>query len=109
MATSISHRATGIALYSGYAVLTIWLISAALGEGPYDAVTGFLGSPIGLLILVGYTWAQMYHLSNGIRHLIWDSGHMLSREQGKISAWTVYASSVVLTILIWIAAFTMGG
>lgn len=101
MATSITHRATGIALYAGTILLTAWLASAAIGEGAFAAVTGLLGSPVGLVILFGFTWAQMYHLSNGVRHLIWDSGKMLSRSEGKKSAWFVYGASVVLTLIIW--------
>ena len=72
-------------------------------------MTGFLGSPFGLIILVGFTWAQMFHMSNGIRHLIWDRGVMLSRKEGKMSAWAVFAASVILTALIWVVGFSVQG
>ena len=106
--TSIFHRATGIANAAGFTLLTAWLASGAIGEGAYDAVTGILGSPFGLLVLFGFTLSVMYHLTNGIRHLIWDSGHMLGRGQRAASAYGVYAIALLLTALVWGFAL-MGG
>ena len=107
--TSIFHRATGIANAAGLTLLVAWLASGAIGEGAYDVVAGILGSPIGLLVLFGFTLSVMYHLSNGVRHLIWDSGRMLGKGQRGVSAYTVYASAIVLTLAVWIAAFTVAG
>ena len=109
MATSILHRATGIALYAGSVLLVLWLLGGALTEGFYDGVTGFLGSPFGILILVGFTWAQMFHLSNCIKYLIWDSGRLLQREVAKKTAWGVLMASFVLTALVWLVALSVGG
>lgn len=107
--TSIFHRATGIANAAGLTLLVAWLASGAIGEGAYDAVTGFLGSPFGLLILFGFTLSVMYHMSNGIRHLIWDSGRLLEKSQRGASAMAVYASAILLTLAVWVAAFTVAG
>ena len=106
--TSILHRATGIANAAGLTLLTAWLASAAIGEGAYGAVTGLLGSPFGLVVLFGFTLSVMYHMTNGIRHLIWDSGHMLGRGQRSASAYGVYAIALVLTLIVWGLAL-MGG
>ncbi|MBB4658109.1 succinate dehydrogenase, cytochrome b556 subunit [Parvularcula dongshanensis] len=107
--TSILHRATGIANAAGATLLAAWFASGAIGEGAYEAVSGVLGSPLGLLVLILFTWSVMYHMTNGVRHLIWDSGHMLGKAQRGVSAYTVYGLSVLFTALIWIAAFAMGG
>ena len=107
--TSIFHRATGIANAVGLTLLTAWLASGAIGEGAYDAVTAILGSPIGLLVLFGFTLSVMYHLSNGIRHLIWDSGRLLGKGQRGYTAMIVYASAIVLTLAVWVSAFTIAG
>ena len=107
--TSIFHRATGIANAAGLSLLTAWLASGAIGEGAYGVVTGILGSPFGLLVLFGFTLSVMYHLSNGIRHLVWDSGHLLGKGQRGVSALAVYVSAVVLTGIVWVAAFTVAG
>lgn len=109
MATSILQRATGIALYAGSALLVLWLFSAAVSDGFYKAVTGFLGSPFGLFILVGFTWAQMFHMCNGIKYLIWDSGSLLELKTAKTVAWTVLLSSFALTALIWAVALAVKG
>lgn len=109
MASSIAQRATGIALYAGSLLFVAWLTAAALGEEAFNFVNGILGSPLGLIILIGFTWAQMFHMSKGILHLVWDGGHLLSKRQGKKAATVVFAMSALLTILIWAVALGLGG
>ena len=65
MALSIVHRATGIALYFGTLLLAWWLLSAAAGQQAFAWMQWFIGSPIGLLVLFGYTWALMHHMLGG--------------------------------------------
>lgn len=109
MASSIGQRATGIALYAGFALMTAWLACAAIGEAAYTQFQAVLGSPLGLVVLVGFTWAQLFHLAKGIVHLIWDSGHMMGKGAGKNAAVAVFALSVVLTALIWVIALSVKG
>ena len=78
MVMSIVHRITGMALYFGTLLLAWWLIAAATGPDQFAIVNSLLGSPLGLLVLLGYTWAFMHHLLGGLRHLIWDTGLGLS-------------------------------
>src|SRR5260221_6908133 len=66
---SILHRATGILLGVGTLVLAWWVIAAAAGPDAFARVQGFLGSWLGILVLLGWTAALFYHLANGIRHL----------------------------------------
>lgn len=98
---SILHRATGIWISLGALVLVWWLLAAAAGPGPYAAVEGFLGSWLGLLLLFGWTFSLFYHLCNGIRHLVWDTGVGFELSSTYASGWTVVAASAVLTILAW--------
>jgi succinate dehydrogenase / fumarate reductase cytochrome b subunit len=74
MVTSITHRATGIALGVGTLLLAWWLIAVAAGPEAYATVTAFTTSWFGQIILFGFTWSLFYHLCNGIRHLFWDMG-----------------------------------
>ena len=74
---SILHRASGVTLSAGTILLVWWLIAAASGPEAYEGVQDFLGSWIGLLLLFGWTLSLFYHLCNGIRHLVWDTGHAL--------------------------------
>ena len=107
--TSILHRATGIANAAGFLLLTAWLVGGAIGEDAYLAVRGVLGSPLGLLVLFGFTLSVMYHMTNGVRHLIWDSGHMLGRGQRRASAYAVYAVAILLTVGVIAAGFAASG
>ncbi|WOI54827.1 succinate dehydrogenase, cytochrome b556 subunit [Parvularcula sp. LCG005] len=109
MASSIAQRATGVALYAGYVLLVVWVAAAAIGDDAYNGVRAFLASPFGILILIGFTWAQMYHMCKGILHLIWDSGHAIEKGSAKIAAWTVFGLSALLTIIIWAVAFSVTG
>lgn len=102
MALSILHRASGLANAVGLVVLTVWLIRAADGPDAYLAFTRVMGSPIGMLVLIGLSLSFFYHLSNGIRHLFWDVGYGFEKHQATRSAWAVLVVSVVLTAAFWL-------
>jgi succinate dehydrogenase / fumarate reductase cytochrome b subunit len=99
---SILHRATGLALGAGTILLVWWLVAGAAGPGPYRGVTDFLGSWIGLALLFGWTASLAYHLCNGIRHLVWDTGHALDLESTYAGGWAVIAAAAALTIAVWV-------
>jgi succinate dehydrogenase / fumarate reductase cytochrome b subunit len=103
---SILHRATGVWLSAGAILLVWWLVAAASGPEAYDGVEDFLGSWIGLLLLFGWTVALFYHLCNGIRHLVWDTGHALDLKNTYIGGWTVVAATAVLTLAAWVAGIS---
>lgn len=107
MATSICHRATGVGLYAGTIFLAWWLIAAASTPAAYLVFQDVAGGLFGQVILFGYTWALLYHLINGIRHLIWDTGYGFENETAERTGLLVIALSVGLTLLLWFLA-TMG-
>lgn len=109
MTMSIVHRITGGALYFGTILLVAWLLAAAISEDSFNAVNWLYGSWLGKLVLLGYTWALMHHMLGGIRHFIWDTGSMLEKHTATKVAWATLIGSVTLTVVIWIAAFTVGG
>lgn len=104
MTLSILHRATGVALAVGAFGLAWWLVALAFGGGAWDAFDALAGSVFGLLVLAAFSFCLMYHLLNGIRHLLWDVGWGLEIPQLYASGWTVVALSIVFTALIWFAA-----
>lgn len=109
MVTSILHRTTGIILTVG-ALLIAWGLSA-LAAGP-EAWAGFVAcarSPLGFLILFGWTWAFAYHLINGIRHLVQDAGYAYKIQSFVLNSWISVIGSLVLTALIWIVAMMSRG
>lgn len=107
MAMSIFHRATGSALYIGIALFAIWLVALASGPSAFDAVQWFFGSPLGLLILFGYTWILMHHMLGGVRHLVWDFGYGMEATQRISMARFTLIGSVALTVAIWAVAFLL--
>jgi succinate dehydrogenase / fumarate reductase cytochrome b subunit len=104
---SIVHRITGAALYVGMALLAWWLAAAASGPEAFATANGFFGSWIGRLVLFGFTWALIHHLLGGVRHLIWDTGAGMTMPARDLLSWATIIGSVVLTILIWIAGYTV--
>jgi succinate dehydrogenase / fumarate reductase cytochrome b subunit len=109
MVMSILHRITGAALYVGTLLLAWWLIAAAVGPDYFAFVNGLLGSPIGLIVLLGYTWALMHHMLGGIRHLIWDTGRGFDLGTVNLLSWGTLIGSLTLTALVWGAAFAAKG
>ncbi|NCF15477.1 MAG: succinate dehydrogenase, cytochrome b556 subunit [Gammaproteobacteria bacterium] len=101
MATSILHRATGVGLAVGFVVFVTWLFDAASGPDAYSTFLGAMESTVGCVLLIGWSYAFFYHLCNGIRHLVWDTGRGLEKEQATASAWFVIVASVVLTAAFW--------
>ncbi len=104
MVSSILHRATGLAMAVGFIVLVVWLFDAASGPDVYAAFLGAMDSVVGRVLLVGWSFAFFYHLSNGIRHLVWDTGRGLEKGQATTSAWFVIVLSIVLTAAFWLVA-----
>ena len=100
---SILHRAAGIALCAGAVLLVWWLVAAASGPDVYDGVASFLGSWIGCVLLFGWSAALFYHLCNGIRHLVWDTGHGLDLPAVYFGGWLVVAGTTALTVIAWVA------
>ncbi len=105
---SILHRLTGIALALGLAALSYWLISLAGGAGSYRAAARVFASPIGVLLLIGWTFAFLYHLLNGVRHLFWDLGAGFERRQRHASGWFAVLGSLGLTLWVWLALWHYG-
>jgi succinate dehydrogenase / fumarate reductase cytochrome b subunit len=100
---SILHRVTGVALAVGLPVLCYWFASLASGEHSYGVAMRILGGPAGLILLPGWTFAFLYHLLNGVRHLFWDVGKGFERTQRHASGWFAVLGAAALTICVWAA------
>lgn len=102
---SIGHRLTGIFLVLG-ALLGVWWFSAlAAGPEAFARADGFLTSWFGVIfLLVPSLVAWWYHFLNGIRHLMWDTGHGLDIPQVYASGYAVLAGTAVLTVLTLVVA-----
>jgi succinate dehydrogenase / fumarate reductase cytochrome b subunit len=108
MTMSILHRVTGVGLTIGAFGLACWLMAVAAGGEHYARAAQCLASPLGQFLLFGFSLSLVYHLLNGIRHLLWDAGIGFEIPELYRSGWTVAVLTIVLTVLIWVAA-THGG
>lgn len=108
MLVSILHRITGAGLaILGLGVLTWWLMAIASGAEAYATFTRFSTSWLGLIVLVGLTWAFFQHLLSGIRHLAMDTGAGFELGINKTFAILTIVGSVVLTAAVWF--YLLGG
>jgi len=108
MALSVLHRAAGILLSFGLLLLVAWLLALASGEAAYASFSAFAGSwPVKLalaLLLVSFC----YHFANGIRHLCWDMGWGLERQQARASARIVVVGAVLVAAVLLYLFFGKG-
>lgn len=109
MVMSILHRASGVALGFGTLMLAWWLMAIAAGPKSYRIFSDFIVHPIGRLILFGFSFALIFHLLNGVRHLYWDMGKGFEPAIVKKTGQLVLVSSLVLTVAAWLAGYYLLG
>lgn len=106
MLVSILHRLTGGALsLAGLALLTWWLMAVAAGPDGLADFRQCIAHPLGLVVLVGLSWAFFQHLLSGVRHLVMDSGAGFELNTNKGWASATLAGSLLLTALLWAYLF----
>jgi succinate dehydrogenase / fumarate reductase, cytochrome b subunit len=108
MASSILHRVSGIGLYGAAIGLALWLMAAAAGPEVYAPVQALLLSPIGQIALYLIVAALAYHLANGLRHLVFDTGAGLTPGDADTSAWFAILFAFAAPVGLW-ALLTFGG
>ncbi len=101
MILSILHRVTGVALAVGLVAFVFWLEAIAYEAVSYDLFNEIARSVIGQLALLGWLFSFFFHLSNGIRHLVWDTGRMFEKRDTDLSAWVVLVATVAMTGCYW--------
>lgn len=109
MALSIFHRMTGAGLYFGSLIFVWWLVAAAMGPEAYGQFMAIAGSIVGRVVLFGLSFAILHHMLGGLRHLVWDTGRGFNLKCVEISARVLVASSLSLTIGLWLLAYWIRG
>ncbi|MEM9495723.1 MAG: succinate dehydrogenase, cytochrome b556 subunit [Pseudomonadota bacterium] len=109
MAASITHRIFGVGLYTGTVALAAWTGAIALGAEAFAPVGAFFASPFGNFVIFGYIWSLCFHLLAGIRYLYFDSGRGLGPKTATQTSIAIFAGSIVLAILIGLAALAARG
>jgi succinate dehydrogenase / fumarate reductase cytochrome b subunit len=105
MASSITHRVTGVGLALGTVFLAWWLIASANGPESYGAFMTAAANPVGQIVLFGFVWSLSYHLLNGIRHLAWDLGYGYTLPVANGMSVVVFALSIVLAAGVFAYAY----
>jgi succinate dehydrogenase / fumarate reductase cytochrome b subunit len=102
MLVSILHRATGDGMaLVGLAVLVWWLGALASGPAAYASFQSVMGSPLGMVVLVGLSWAFFTHMMSGLRHFVLDIGAGYELDTNRM--WSIAAPviAIVLTAAFW--------
>lgn len=98
------HRITGLLLSLGALALACWLIALATGRAAFDDVQAFYGAPWFKVPLIVWTACFFLHLSNGVRHLMWDAGAGFEKPTIATSSWLVLIVTVVATAAVALVA-----
>lgn len=98
---SILHRVSGVGLSFGLILFAAWLSSAAYSADCFARIQELVSSPIGKILLLGWTVAFFYHLGNGIRHLFWDMGMGFTLPVMNRSGILNLIFTVSMTVLTW--------
>ena len=106
---SILHRVSGVVMFLLLPFI-IWMFDTSVtSEISYDQFTSVFiagcadGAVPGWffkLIALGLIWAYLHHFIAGVRHLIMDATHTVSKQQGHSSAVITLVLSVLLTVVL---------
>ena len=98
---SISHRGTGVFLsVVGAPLMLWWIIATASGPDAFSRFEAFAGHWAGMVLLTVTVLCLCYHLLNGIRHLVWDTGRALDLRSAYTGGWLVLIGTVLLSAII---------
>lgn len=101
---SITHRATGVFLFAGMAVL-LWALDASLASPEsFTSLQEDLDNPLLKLVIWAVISGLIYHSLAGIKHLVMDMGIGETMAGGILGVRIVVVFSLVLILLagIWI-------
>ncbi|TAM10635.1 MAG: succinate dehydrogenase, cytochrome b556 subunit [Nevskiaceae bacterium] len=109
MLQSTLHRLTGLFLCAGVLLVSWGAIAAAYGKPAWDDYVGFCTNPIGILLMIGWSWSLLFHLCNGVQHLVHDAARnygppvrdLMSMPVYWATGWFVVVVSALATLLLW--------
>ena len=104
---SILHRISGLLMFILLPFI-IWMFDTSVSSevsfesfrSAFVAGIGFVPGVLVKLVCLALIWAYLHHFIAGVRHLLMDATHSVSKEQGKSSAVITLAASIALTVLL---------
>ena len=100
---SITHRMTGMFTFLGSICILIWLVTLAWDASSYQFLADVAASVPVQVFLFFWTLSMVYHLFNGVRHLMWDAGKGFEIPEIYRSGKLVIGLSLIVTIFIWVS------
>jgi succinate dehydrogenase / fumarate reductase, cytochrome b subunit len=107
MLGSILHRVTGLALYAAALLFCLWLMAVAAGPEAYAPIRQVFASWFGQAGLYALVAVLAYHLANGVRHLVLDTGRGLKPADAEASSWFAILFALAAPAGLW-ALVTFG-
>jgi len=104
MLVSILHRVTGNGMaFVGLPILLWWLGALASGPESYATFQSVMGHPLGMVVLIGVSWAFFNHMTSGLRHFVLDIGAGYELDLNR--TWSVVSPliGIALTAAFWVA------
>lgn len=96
---SIGHRVTGFGLYIATILMMWWFALWVFSE--FDSWYFKIFDHTLIKVIIFFTiYGYSYHLSTGIRHLIWDVGIGYDISSMNFSGWIAVCSSLILTLIL---------
>ncbi len=94
---SIVHRGTGVFLSLASVYVVYWIYALSSGPVAFAGAQAIVSTIYGKLFLVAVVFSTFYHLANGLRHLLWDTGHGLELTSAYRTGWMVVIFSLIAT------------
>jgi succinate dehydrogenase / fumarate reductase cytochrome b subunit len=102
---SILHRVSGALLFLFLPFLLYLFDRSLTSELSFEVFKAFLSNIVVKLITLVLAWAFLFHFCAGIRHLVMDLHHSVTKEGGRQTSLVVFVVSSVLTIAFALKLF----
>ena len=100
---SIFHRVSGVALFVGIPWL-LYLLQASLSSPEsFETFKSAISHPFAKLCLIVLAWSYLHHFCAGIRYLLMDIHLVADLRATRMAAGTVFAVSLILTLIFAVA------
>ncbi len=102
----VAQRVAGVAMAGSMVLIAWYFLALAAGPDYFAVAEKVLTSWYGSIALILSAIGLWFHLVNGVRHLIWDTGSHFGQKSVNRSAYMGIVAAVVLVIITLIVAWT---